>query len=224
MKNRFELGLFVLLLAGIFTFQACATDPYTGERKMSKTAWGGIIGATSGAAVGAVTGKDSSERRKRALIGAGIGALAGGSIGIYMDHQESKLREQLQGTGVSVTRTEDRIILNMPGNVTFAVNSSDINAGFYEVLNSVSLVLSEYEKTLINVTGHTDSTGRVDYNQELSEKRAMSVARYLSSQGVDQMRIMTVGMGIHQPVATNETEYGRQMNRRVEIELVPLTE
>lgn len=221
---KFFVSLFGIIFIGMFTMQSCATDPYTGEQKMSKTAWGGIIGAAGGAAVGVVTGDDSRDRRKRALIGAGIGGLAGGSIGMYMDHQESKLRGQLQGTGVSVTRSGDRIILNMPGHVTFAVNSVDINANFYNVLNSVSLVLKEYDKTLVNVTGHTDSTGAVDYNQRLSERRADSVARYLASQGVDSMRIMIVGMGVHRPVAGNDTPQGRQLNRRVEIELVPLTE
>jgi outer membrane protein OmpA-like peptidoglycan-associated protein len=224
MTKRSITYMMILVLTGLFASQGCATDPYTGEQKVSKTALGGVIGAASGAAVGAATGKGSEERRKRALIGAGIGGLAGGSIGLYMDYQESKLRERLQGTGVSVTRTEDRIILNMPGNITFGINSADVNAQFYEVLNSVSLVLNEYNKTLINITGHTDITGREDYNQQLSERRAASVSRYLESQGVNGMRIMTVGMGIHQPIATNETEQGRQLNRRVEIELVPLTE
>ncbi len=214
----------LVLITGAFVLQACTTDPYTGQRKMSKTAWGSIIGAASGAAVGAATGRDSESRRKRALMGAGVGALAGGAVGVYMDRQESKLRQQLQNTGVSVTREGDRIFLNMPGNVTFRVDSSDINAGFYDVLNSVALVLKEYDKTIINITGHTDSTGSDSYNQALSERRAASVGRYLSSQGIDPVRIATGGMGESMPIASNETPEGRQANRRVELELVPLTQ
>ncbi len=214
----------MIVVTGIFVLQACTTDPYTGQRKMSKTGWGSIIGAASGAAVGAATGRDSESRRKRALIGAGVGALAGGAAGVYMDKQEAKLRQQLQNTGVSVTREGDRIYLNMPGNITFKTDSSDINAGFYDVLNSVALVLKEYNKTIINITGHTDSVGADSYNQALSERRAASVGRYLTSQGVDPMRVATQGMGESMPIASNDTPEGRQANRRVELELAPLTQ
>ena len=213
----------LILGVGIFVLRD-ATDPYTGERKMSKTAWGSIIGATTGAAVGAATGKDSEDRRKRALIGAGVGTIAGGGVGLYMDKQEAKLRQQLQNTGVSVTRQGDRIYLNMPGNITFKVDSADINANFYDVLNSVVLVLKEYNKTLINITGHTDSTGSDSYNLTLSQKRAASVGQYLASHGIDPMRIATQGMGESAPIASNDTPEGRQLNRRVELELVPLTQ
>ena len=214
----------MIVVTGIFVHQACTTYPYTGQRKMSKTGWGSIIGAASGAAVGAATGRDSESRRKRALIGAGVGALAGGAAGVYMDKQEAKLRQQLQNTGVSVTREGDRIYLNMPGNITFKTDSSDINAGFYDVLNSVALVLKEYNKTIINITGHTDSVGADSYNKALSEKRAASVGRYLTSQGVDPMRVATQGMGESMPIASNDTPEGRQANRRVELELAPLTQ
>lgn len=204
-------------------FQGCATDPYTGEKKVSKAAIGGAIGAVSGAALGAATGHDSESRRKRALIGAGVGALAGGGVGYYMDQQEAKLRQRLQGSGVSVTRQGDRIILNMPGNITFRTDSADINSSFYEVLNSVGLVLKEYEKTIINIYGHTDNVGNDAYNQTLSERRAGSVGQYLAAQGVAQMRIMTQGFGKTRPIAPNTTPEGRQQNRRVELEIAPLT-
>ncbi|HQJ09769.1 MAG TPA: OmpA family protein [Deltaproteobacteria bacterium] len=202
----------------------CTTDPFTGEKKMSKTGWGSIIGGVGGAALGAATGHDSESRRKRALIGAGVGALAGGGVGLYMDKQEAKLRQQLQGTGVSVTRDGDRIILNMPGNITFKTDSAEIAANFYDVLNSVVLVLNEFNKTLINVYGHTDSTGSDSYNQGLSERRAASVGQYLSSHKVDPNRIMTMGFGKTRPIASNATPEGRQQNRRVELELAPLTQ
>jgi outer membrane protein OmpA-like peptidoglycan-associated protein len=202
----------------------CTTNPYTGERQVSKAAIGGGVGAASGAAIGAIAGGDSSkERRKKALIGAGVGAIAGGGVGYYMDVQEAKLREKLQGTGVSVTRVGDEIILNMPGNVTFDTNSADIRSNFYGVLDSVTLVLKEYEKTVVQVSGHTDDRGSDSYNQQLSERRAGSVAQYFRSRGLDGMRLMTVGYGESRPVANNSTESGREQNRRVELTLAPIS-
>ncbi len=161
--------------------------------------------------------------RKALLLGAGIGALAGGGIGYYMDKQADKLRMQLQSTGVSVTRNGDNIILNMPGNVTFATNSSNISADFYRVLDSVAIVLNEFDKTYVDVVGHTDSTGALEFNQRLSEARSSSVARYLESQKVVSQRIITRGAGPSQPIASNDTTEGRALNRRVEIILTPLT-
>ena len=210
--------MFVILVTGCTTL-----DPYTREEKTSSATKGAAIGAAAGVAVGLISGDSSSERKKRALIGAGVGALAGGGVGYYMDQQEMKLRQKLEGTGVSVTRDGDNITLNMPGNITFAVDSSDINAGFYEILNSVALVLNEFEKTLVEVAGHTDSTGDSAYNQALSERRASSVATYLRAQNVMAERLMTVGAGENYPVASNDTAAGRQLNRRVEITIVPLT-
>lgn len=195
------------------------TNPYTGESEVNKTTKGAGIGAAAGALVGALAGGS----RKSVLIGLGVGALAGGAIGNYMDRQEDKLRAQLQGTGVSVTRDGDNIILNMPGNITFATNSSNISADFYPVLNSVALVVNEFEKTYIDITGHTDNTGAMEYNQRLSESRAGSVSRYLEAQEVLSQRIITSGMGIHNPIATNDTPEGRALNRRVEIVLTPIT-
>jgi len=202
----------------------CETlDPYTGESKTSNATKGAVIGAVSGAVVGLVSGDDSVERRKRALIGAGIGALAGGAVGYYMDQQEAKLRAELQGTGVSVTRIGDNITLNMPGSVTFATGSSDLSPGFFDVLGSVSKVLTEFDKTVVEVAGHTDSDGSQSYNQGLSERRAGSVAEYLLTQGINDQRLMTIGMGEMAPVAGNETAADKQTNRRVEITMVPVT-
>ncbi len=202
----------------------CETlDPYTREEKTSQATKGALIGAGIGAVVGLVSGDDAVERRQRALIGAGVGALAGGAIGAYQDRQEAQLRAELEGTGVSVTRIGDNITLNMPGNVTFATNSSDLSPAFFNVLNSVGKVLKEYNKTVVEVAGHTDSTGTDAYNQSLSERRATSVSSYLQSQGVNSQRIITVGMGESRPVADNGTAEGRQANRRVEITMVPVT-
>jgi len=212
-------ALAVLTLVPFAT--GCITDAFTGEKKVSRTAAGAAIGAASGAAIGAIA--DKEKRARGALIGAGVGALAGGAVGGYMDLQEKKLRERLAGTGVSVRREGDEIYLQMPGNVTFATDRAEIRADFYDVLNSVALVLDEYDKTIIEVTGHTDSTGPDDYNQTLSERRASTVGAYLGSQGVNPQRIVTQGFGETLPIAENTTPEGRQANRRVELRLVPLT-
>ncbi len=214
-----------LVAATLLSFlAACTTNPYTGEREATKAGKGAGIGAAAGAVIGAIAGGGSSEeRRKKALIGAGIGALAGAGVGTYMDAQEKKLRTQLQGSGVSVTRVGNDLVLNMPGNVTFATNQSDVKGEFYSVLNSVGLVLKEYDKTLIDVVGHTDSTGSMEYNMQLSQKRAASVGQYLQAQGVNPQRIVTQGVGPQYPVASNDTPEGRQQNRRVELVLRPLT-
>ncbi|MGE0625220.1 MAG: OmpA family protein [Pseudomonadales bacterium] len=212
-----------VVISAVLLCQACTTNPYTGEQEASNKAKGAAIGAATGAVVGVLTGGDADARRRNALIGAGVGALAGTAVGAYMDAQENKLREQLRNTGVSVTRLGNDIVLNMPGNVTFDVNQSDVKSNFYPVLNSVALVLKEYDKTLIDVNGHTDSTGAVEYNMTLSNRRSQSVADYLANQGINRNRIYTQGFGPHYPVADNGTPEGRQLNRRVELILKPLT-
>lgn len=218
----------LLIVIGIaLTASACETlDPYTGNEEMSKTSRGALIGAAAGAVIGLASGDDAVDRRQRALIGAGVGALAGGSVGYYMDRQEQKLRAELEGTGVSVTRTGkkgENITLNMPGNVTFATDSADLNPAFFEVLQSVSKVLKEFEQTVVEVAGHTDSTGPDAYNQSLSERRANTVSQYFQARNISAQRLITVGMGETMPVADNSSASGRQANRRVEITLVPLT-
>jgi outer membrane protein OmpA-like peptidoglycan-associated protein len=198
-------------------------DPYSGEKKVSNTTKGAGIGALAGAAVGALTGGDSKAHRKNALIGAGVGALAGGAVGNYIDRQEARLRAQLQGTGVSVTRSGDNLVLNMPGNITFPTGSSDLNANFFGVLDSVALVLKEYDKTIIDISGHTDSVGSDATNQALSERRAATVGKYLETKGISDQRVATAGYGKAHPIASNDTPDGRQQNRRVELTLTPIT-
>ena len=215
------LGL--LMLITVFTGACTTLDPYTREEKTSNATKGAAIGAATGAAVGLITGDDSAERKKRALILAGVGAVAGGAVGHYMDQQEMKLRQQLEGTGVSVTRIGDNITLNMPGNVTFGFDRADISASFYPVLDSVGIVLKEFDKTLVEVAGHTDSVGSEVYNRNLSEQRAESVAAYLRSQEVRGDRLITIGAGEARPVADNRSDAGRALNRRVEITIVPVT-
>jgi outer membrane protein OmpA-like peptidoglycan-associated protein len=198
---------------------ACTTiNPYTQEKETSKVTKGAAIGAGVGAVAGLLTKGDKLEN---ALIGAGVGAIAGGGVGYYMDVQEAKLRQKLQGTGVSVTRTGNNITLNMPGNITFATNSADLNQQFFGVLDSVALVLKEYDKTAIEVAGHTDSTGGKQLNQGLSERRASTVANYLTSRGTNAKRFIVVGAADTHPIASNATPEGRQQNRRVELTIVP---
>jgi outer membrane protein OmpA-like peptidoglycan-associated protein len=223
LTQRFsKAGVVALGLA--VAMSACTTlDPYTREEQTARAQRQAVIGAAAGAVAGLITGDSSMERKKRALVGAGLGALAGAGVGSYMDRQEAKLRAELERTGVSVTRIGDNITLNMPGNITFATNSADLNASFFEVLNSVSLVVNEFNQTVIEVAGHTDSTGTDQYNQQLSERRANAVAAYLGTRSVRSDRIITVGMGEGRPIATNDTDAGRAQNRRVELTLVPLT-
>jgi outer membrane protein OmpA-like peptidoglycan-associated protein len=221
--NRASRGVCVLLATATILVGCTTLDPYTRDQKTSNATKGALIGAAAGAVVGLVSGDDAVERRQRALLLAGVGALAGGSIGYYMDIQEAKLRQELEGTGVSVTRIGENITLNMPGNVTFATDSSDLNGNFYSVLNSVGKVVNEFEQTVIEVAGHTDSRGSESYNQSLSERRAGSVASYLRTRDVLGDRVITVGMGELRPVADNSSEQGQQTNRRVELTLVPLT-
>ncbi|RFZ88538.1 glycine zipper 2TM domain-containing protein [Shinella sp. WSJ-2] len=212
----------LVALAATYLSACTTTDPYTGEQKVSNTAGGAAIGAGVGAVAGLLIGNNPVQRRNAALIGAGVGALAGGAIGNYMDNQESELRAQLQGTGVSVSRVGDRIVLNMPSNVTFATDRDQVIPPFYPTLDSVALVLRKFDKTLIDVDGHTDSVGNAGYNMDLSNRRANSVANYLASRGVDQRRMSAMGYGLERPIASNATEAGRAQNRRVEIAISPL--
>jgi outer membrane protein OmpA-like peptidoglycan-associated protein len=214
----------IALTAASFLLAACSTDPYTGEQKVSNTALGAGTGALLGTAAGAIIGGTTKANTRNAmLIGAGVGAIAGGGVGAYMDNQEAKLRQRLEGSGVSVTRNGDNIVLNMPSNITFATDESDIKPRFYETLNSVAIVLKEFDRTMVDVNGHTDSDGADDYNEELSQRRANSVAQYLISQRLNGQRFEVRGLGESQPIASNASANGKAQNRRVEIEIVPLT-
>ncbi len=207
------------MVATTFLIGCTSTDPFTGEQRTSRTA----IGAGLGAAGGALAGLLIADNRKGALIGAGVGALGGGLIGNYQDRQADKLRAQLQNTGVSVTRQGDRIILNMPSNITFGSDQAAIRSDFYRVLDSVALVLKEFNQTLVDVYGHTDSDGSDQYNQQLSERRALNVTQYLISRGTDRRRFYVQGYGETRPIASNASAQGKEQNRRVEIQIAPLT-
>jgi outer membrane protein OmpA-like peptidoglycan-associated protein len=203
-------------------FAAMLADPTTGKRTISKAAIGGIGGVLGGYLLGDLIGGKRDRTEK--IVGAGIGALAGAAAGYYMDEQEKKLRLQTAGTGVNVTREGDNLVLDMPSEVTFGVDSANIDAGFRNTLDQVASTLTQYEKTYVDVMGHTDSTGSDAYNQILSEGRASAVADYLSIRGVQSARLATRGYGESQPKASNLDPAGRSANRRVEIHLVPVTQ
>ncbi len=203
---------------------ACTTiDPNTGETVRNNAGPGAIAGAVGGALLGYLTNtSDGEQGRKNALLGAGIGALGGAAVGSYMDRQQAELRQELQGTGVSVTRDGDNLVLNMPSDVTFGVDRADIQPQFMRVLDGVATILNRYPQTLVDVIGHADSTGDDNYNQVLSERRASSVAMFLTDRSrVLPGRLFVQGRGESQPTASNETAEGRAANRRVEIVLRP---
>jgi len=217
---RHKTPLIIAVAAAVALAGCAATEDFATNPEKQKTRQGAAIGAAGGAVVGLLI----NGGWQGALIGAGVGALAGGAVGNYQDKQEAKLRQQMAGTGVEVVRKGDNITLDMPGNVTFAVDSAQLNPQFNQVLDKVAQTLVEYNQTVIQVAGHTDSTGSHAYNMKLSEQRANSVKTYLAGRGVPAQRMHTVGAGPDYPVADNATPEGRAQNRRVEITIVPVTE
>lgn len=202
---------------------ACTTtDPYSSTPRRNNTGTGVIAGAIGGAVLGYLTNtSDSEEGRTNALIGAGIGALAGGAVGRYMDNQQRALEQELSGSGVGVAREGDLLILRMPSDVTFASNQSSISPSFNPVLDDVAAVLNRYDQSTIDIIGHADSDGTDEYNMGLSQRRASSVAQYLVNRGVLPARLYVEGRGESQPIASNATAAGKAQNRRVEITIRP---
>jgi outer membrane protein OmpA-like peptidoglycan-associated protein len=212
------------ILAGSMLLTSCAT--YTGQTNApddpNRTRNNALIGAGIGAVAGLLSGGDATERRQRAMVGAGVGGLAGGAIGAYQDRQEAELRRQTAGTGIQVDREGDTIKLNLPDGVTFDFNRTELKPQFYPALNNVAATLREYNQTIVEVSGHTDNVGGEAVNQRISEQRAQNVATYLIGQGLQRERFEVAGFGYRYPVADNATEQGRALNRRVEIRIVPL--
>ncbi len=220
MKIKKMLVSTTAAVALVGTTSACVTDPNTGEQHISRTAIGGIGGAGLGYLLGGLVGGKTAR-----IVGAGIGAAAGGYVGYRMDEQIRELDEVTAGTGVEVSETPngDGILVNFP-DVTFAVNSTTISPMMRDTLDGVAQSMIDYPNSLIDVMGHTDSTGSEQYNLDLSRRRAESVANYLVSRGVSRARIETIGYGEQYPIADNSTEAGRSQNRRVEIRITPITE
>ena len=210
----------IALSGALVATAACTTNPYTGQREISKTAIGAVGGALGGYLLGDLVGGRSDRTEK--ILGAGIGAIAGGAAGAYMDRQEAELRRKTAGTGVDVIRQGDDLVLRMPSGITFPVDSYTIQPQFKTTLDNVASTLASYNQTYIDVLGHTDSTGSDAYNQTLSVNRAQSVANYLEMRGVARARMGVRGFGETTPIASNDTEMGRAQNRRVEIKVVPI--
>ncbi|MES2356311.1 MAG: OmpA family protein [Pseudomonadota bacterium] len=199
----------------------CTTmNPNTGEQKASNATKDAGIGALAGAVLGGLS-SSKSDRTKGILTGAVIGGAAGAGVGYYADQQEAKLREKLADSGVSVQRQGQNINLVLPGAITFATGSAQLQAAFTPTLNQVASSLQEFPHSQVQVTGHTDSTGSAANNQQLSQNRANAVAVYLGGRGIQSQRIQTFGMGASQPIASNDSPAGRAQNRRVEIKIIP---
>lgn len=203
-------------LAVVIAASACTTNPYTGQQQTSNAVKYGALGGVVCGLVGAI---ESGQRARNA--GVGCGAIGAG-IGAYMDAQEVDMRQSLQGTGVQVQRVGDDLNLIMPGNISFNTNEFAVRNQFFPVLDSVAEVLAKFKDTRLIVSGHTDSTGAADYNYNLSNRRASSVANYLAARGVEQSRLISQGMGPDQPIASNQSESGRAQNRRVELKIVAI--
>lgn len=227
-KIALAAAMTVALLGGCATggggYYGQQQDPYGQQADPSydRTKKGAAIGAAVGAVAGLLSGGDATERRQRALVGVGVGGLAGGAIGNYQDRQERELRNQMAGTGVNIVRNGDNITLSMPDNITFGFDSSSLQSQFYPVLDNLSNTLNQYNQTIIEVAGHTDSKGTDAYNQQLSVRRAEAVGNYLMGKGMMRDRFIITGAGESRPIASNDSESGRAQNRRVEITLVPL--
>ena len=217
-KTGIATALAAAMLTGCATYTGQTNDPNDPNR----TARGALIGAGIGAVAGLLSGSDATERRQRAMVGAGIGGLAGAGIGAYQDRQEADLRRETAGTGVDVQRDGDVIKLNLPDGVTFDFNKTDIKPQFFPALNSIATTIKQYDQTIVEINGHTDNIGTLAANQKVSDARAQSVAAYLSAQGVQPVRMETHGYNYQHPIASNDTEQGRALNRRVEIRLIPL--
>ena len=204
----------------LVTVTACVTDPNTGDRKVSRTAIGAGGGVLAGLLLGGLIGGGTGR-----IIGAGIGGIAGGAIGYQMDKQIKELKESTAGSGIDITETDNgqAILVNLPDGVTFDVDSSTLKPQFRITLDEIGTSLNQYPNSLVDVYGHTDSTGSDQYNQALSERRASTVANYIVMRGASATRIRSQGFGETMPIADNETIEGRARNRRVEIKIVPIS-
>ena len=217
-RTGIAAALAATMLAGCATYTGQTSDPNDPNR----TRRGALIGAGIGAVAGLLSGQDATERRQRAMVGAGIGGLAGAGIGAYQDRQEAELRRQTAGTGVDVQRDGDVIKLNLPDGVTFDFNKTNVKPQFYPALNSIASTIKQYDQTIVEINGHTDNIGTLAANQKVSEERARSVGAYLGAQGVQSVRMEMHGYNYQYPVSDNSTDSGRALNRRVEIRLIPL--
>ena len=199
----------------LFAVGACTDPAYGPGGERQRTAQGAAIGAGVGAAIGG-TIKSGDDRVENALIGAAIGGLVGGAIGNSLDKQAQELNQSLSND-IGVIRQGDALIVRMPQDILFPVDSAVVNPGLRADLFTLADSLNRYPDTTVAVVGHTDNTGSAAYNQDLSERRASAVRAVLINAGVSPARIRAIGAGENQPIATNQTADGRALNRRVDI-------
>jgi len=219
-------ALLVLTLSAL-VLTGCATDEFGNRRPLTESEAGVAIGSAAGAAAGALIGSRSADAGKGALIGAVGGAITGGLVGSYMERQrkdfERVLADEIARGDIRVEELpDDRLLVGMTSSTAFDVDSADIKPGFYSTLDKISAVVNKYGKTRLDIAGHTDNTGAAAYNQRLSERRAGAVESYLLAEQVLPQRLRSTGYGEARPVASNESEYGRTLNRRVEITIDPI--
>ncbi|MES9855655.1 MAG: OmpA family protein [Sedimenticola sp.] len=209
--------LVTLLLASTVTLAGCTQDDSYRRTK---------IGAATGAVAGAVIGHQVNHGKGK-WVGAVVGALAGGAAGNYMDNQqqefESSLAQEQANNELEIERMrDDTLKLTLDSEISFDFNKARIKYSFQTSLDKLARVISKYDRTVVHIIGHTDSVGSDQYNQQLSEQRAENTANYLAARGVPDDRLRTEGRGEREPRATNDSEAGRQLNRRVEIFLKPI--
>ncbi|RYF97397.1 MAG: OmpA family protein [Caulobacteraceae bacterium] len=214
-SRKLTAALAAVSLVGV---SACVTDPNTGERKISRTAIGGVLGAGGGALLGGLIGGKTAR-----IAGAVAGGALGGYVGYRMDQQIKELKDQTAGSGVDVSDVGDAILVNLPDGVTFATGSAQVNPGFQTLLDRVAASLQQYPNSLVDVYGYTDTVGSATSNQRLSEQRAQAVANYLISRGVSSARIRWMGFGETSLKVQTGDNVNEPQNRRVEIKIIPVT-
>ena len=206
-----------LSLKSIFPFLmvlALTATTVTGCKSMNKTTKGAVIGGAGGAVIGGVIGKVTGNTAMGAIIGATVGGVAGAVIGRKMDKQAEEMEREMKDA--EIKRVEEGIVVNFKDKVLFGYNQSDLSTTAITNLNTLKNILIKYPETNITVIGHTDSKGSDEYNQSLSERRSNAVTNYLRQNGIPGSRLTAIGKGELDPIATNETEEGSSLNRRVE--------
>ncbi len=225
MFNKDKTRLVSLALICIFTLGACAKDQYGNSRPMTDSEKGALIGA----GIGVLAGLTSKNKKKKAVLYGIVGGIAGGTVGHYMDKQKKDFEKQLQREidegNISVEKLPGHtLVVTMTAQTAFNIDSTNIKAGFHTSMGKIAKIVKKYGKTHLNLVGHTDSTGSRAYNQQLSEKRAGSVRDFLGGQGIIPQRMSVYGMGENKPRASNATAQSRTLNRRVEIVIEPIVE
>lgn len=220
-KSRF----ISLALIGVMTLTGCATDEFGNRRPLTDSEKGAIIGA----GLGVLAGLTTKDKKKKAVLYGLVGGIAGGAVGHYMDNQkkdfEKQLRSEIEQGNITVEKLpENNLMVTMTAHTAFNIDSTTLKEGFKPSMGKIAGVVNKYGKTHLNLVGHTDNTGSRSHNQALSERRAQSVQAFLGSQGVIPQRMSVYGMGEDKPRASNATEHGRTLNRRVEIIIEPIVE